>query len=127
LNVRRVAKHGSTIFLISDYDHFSKDAQLHLRQLSRHNDIIGVHVSDPMEHNLPNPDLYTITNGAQRVQIDTADKKNRSDYEQQYESRLQQTRTEFSKLKSPLFELSTGDNVIQSLVDSYHSIRRAKR
>ena len=127
LNVRRVAKHGSTIFLISDYDHFSKDALLHLRQLSRHNDIIGVHVSDPMEHNLPSPDLYTITDGQQRVQIDTADKKNRSEYEQQYERHLQQTRIEFNKLKSPLFELSTGNNVIQSLADSYHLIRRAKR
>ena len=98
MNARRVSKHGSTIFVISDFKYLNDDALLHLRQLGRHNDIIGIHISDQMERNLPLPDLYTITNGEQRIQINTANTKERQDYQLAYTAKLEQVKTEFSKL-----------------------------
>ncbi|MBL4680963.1 MAG: DUF58 domain-containing protein [Pseudomonadales bacterium] len=127
INARRVSKHGSTIFIISDFKHLNADALLHLRQLSRHNDIIGLHVSDNMEKELPIPDLYTITNGEQRVQIDTANTKERKNYQNAFINKLAQVQTEFSKLKSPLFELSTEDELVQSLASAYYNYSMVKR
>lgn len=127
MNVRRVSKHGSTIFIISDFKHLNADAQLHLRQLSRHNEIIGLHISDDMEKELPLPDLYTITNGEQRIQIDTANSKERKRYQHDYTQKLEQLKTEFSKLKSPLFEFSTSDELVPTLASAYYNYSGVKR
>jgi hypothetical protein len=123
INVRRVAKHGSTIFLISDFQNLNQNALLHMRQLSRHNDVIGIHISDPMEQNLPRPDLYSITNGQQRMQINTANASHRKEYRDHFVNNLDWIRTEFNKQKSPLFELSTAKNPISTLAEAYNKFR----
>ena len=127
INVRRVAKHGSTIFLISDFQNLNKSALLHLRQLARHNDAIGIHISDPMEHDLPRPDLYTITNGQQRMQINTADAGHRKEYQRHFLENLENVKTEFSKMKSPLFELSTAREPISTLAEAYNKFSMLNR
>ena len=127
INVRRVAKHGSTIFLISDFQQLTEEALLHFRQLARHNDIIGIHISDSMERDLPRPDLYTIPNGQQRVQINTSDNKHRQAYQRHFATDLQTIRTEFDKIRSPLFELTTEDDIITALADSYNRLKMVPR
>lgn len=127
LNVRRVAKHGSTVFILSDFSQFDEDARLHLRQISRHNDVVGICISDPLESDLPQPDIYTVTNGNQRVEINTAIKSNRVQYHHDFENHIEQIRTQFSKLKSPLFEFSTADELIPRLAkttDEFHRVDR---
>lgn len=119
-NVRRVAKHGSSIFVISDFAFFDDDALLHFNQLSRHNDIVGVHISDPMEHQLPKPDLYTITNGDARVRINAANRHFRTKHREQFAARIAWLRTELGKLRSPLLELGTAEPVVASLVQKYN-------
>ncbi|HIL94286.1 MAG TPA: DUF58 domain-containing protein, partial [Pseudomonadales bacterium] len=127
VNVRRVAKHGSTIFLISDFQNLNVSALLHFRQLSQHNDIIGIHISDPLEHDLPRPDLYTITNGQQRMQINTADARHRKEYQRDFYHNLENVKTEFNKLKSPLFELSTAREPVNTLAEAYNKFRMVNR
>ncbi len=115
-NVRRVAKHGSIIFLISDFQTFNEEAtRVHLRELSRHNDVIGLHISDPLEKELPNPDLYTITDGSARSRIDTAVQRHRKAYQEQYLAGLDIIRAEFARIRSPLIELSTEQSLVSSL------------
>ncbi|MFT7684857.1 MAG: hypothetical protein ACI9FB_000198 [Candidatus Azotimanducaceae bacterium] len=127
MNVRRVSKHGSTVIIISDFKHLHADALNHLRQISRHNDLIGLHISDKMEKDLPQPDLYTISNGEQRLQINTADKSGRKEYHASYLEKLNEIKTEFSKIKSPLFELSTGDELVSTLASAYRLHNGVKR
>ena len=119
-NVRRVAKHGSTIFIISDFSSFDDDAMVHFSQLSRHNDIVGIHISDPLERELPRPDLYTITNGEERLRINAADRQFRSRHHEEFLDRLAYLRGELARLKSPLLELVTNEPVVDSLVDKYN-------
>lgn len=126
-NVRRVSKHGSTVIIISDFKYLNSDALLHLRQLSRHNDLIGLHISDQMERDLPQPDLYTISNGEQRLQINTADRSGRNEYQARYVDKLNVIKTEFSKIKSPLFELSTTDELISTLASAYRAHNGVRR
>ncbi len=114
-NVRRVAKHGSTIFLISDYRSFNELAKIHIRQLARHNDIVGIFISDPLERSLPAPDLYTITDGRKKAKINTANKQYRQDYEDAFDQYVKELRSEFARIKSPLLELSTSEPLIQTL------------
>ena len=125
-NVRRVAKHGSAIFIISDFANFDEEAQLHLGQLSRHNDIVGIHISDQLERELPDPDFYTITDGQSRARINTANKNNRAAYQQGFSENLALVKAEFSKQKAILLELQTeqmiGDALIQAIGRSAREI-----
>jgi len=115
LNVRRVAKHGCTVVVISDFKNFNEDAEVHLRQIAQHNDVVGICITDPLEVSLPDPDLYTITNGQDRLEINTASAKNRLEYESHFQSRLQYIKQQFIKIKSPMLELSTADEIVPSL------------
>ncbi|MBV1879632.1 MAG: DUF58 domain-containing protein [Pseudomonadales bacterium] len=125
INLRQVAKHGCAIFLISDFCNLDATALMHLQKLASHNDIIGIHISDPMERDLPKPELYTISNGQQRIQINTSNTKHRVDYQHQFAANLAQIKTEFSKMKSPCFEIQTKENCITALSDAIEYRQRA--
>jgi uncharacterized protein (DUF58 family) len=126
-NVRRVAKHGSTIFVLSDFARFDEEAMAHFSQLSRHNDIVGIHVSDPLERQLPKPDLYTVTNGEQRVRINAANRRYRIRYQDEFAARLERLRSDFGKLRAPLFELLTSEPVVDSLASKYNEYLAMQR
>ncbi len=114
-NVRRVAKHGSTIFIVSDFRSLNEQAIIHMRQLSHHNDIVGVLIYDPLEKTLPPPDIYTITDGENKARINTANRRYRKQYGKMWEDHLSRIRSEFARIRSPLLELSTADPLVQSL------------
>lgn len=114
-NVRRVAKHGSTILIISDFHALNEEAKIHLQQLARQDDVIGVHISDPLERELPRPDLYTITDGNNRSRINTSVQRHRRAYEKQYQDSLALVRAEFKRVKSPLVELSTNQALVSQV------------
>ncbi len=118
-NVRRVAKHGSTIFLISDFRSLNEQARIHLRHLSHHNDIVGILVFDSLERSLPAPDLYTITDGVKKARINTANKNYRADYESAFDTYLTDIRSEFARIKSPLLEISTSEPVVKTLSNRF--------
>ena len=122
--MRRVAKHGSAIIVISDFMDFSDAAIVHLRQLSRHNDIVGIMITDPLEKELPRPDLYTISDGQNRARINTASAQHRRSYHDSFVSRKQQLQQEFKRMRAACFELSTADSLIESLASHYREFRR---
>ena len=74
----------------------------HIRQLARHNDIIGILTTDPLEKSLPIPDLYTITNGESRARINTADKHYRQQYEKSYDNYIAELRNEFLSIHTDI-------------------------
>ncbi|HKI74150.1 MAG TPA: DUF58 domain-containing protein [Pseudomonadales bacterium] len=129
-NVRRVAKHGSTIFLISDFARFDDGALVHFSQMARHNDVVGIHVSDTLERELPRPDLYTITNGQARVRINAASRNYRTRYHEEFAARLEKVKYELGKVRAPLIEIMTGDSVVESLASKYNeyvALQRPRR
>lgn len=71
LRLRRVAKPGSIVVLISDFYNLDSDSERHLSRLSQHNDILAYHVCDPLELAPPKPAQYAITNGQQEILLDT--------------------------------------------------------
>lgn len=61
--LRRVAKPGSLIFLLSDFRKLGDQAESHLAQLSRHNDVVLFHIYDPLEADLPRRGVYRVAWG----------------------------------------------------------------
>lgn len=78
--MRRVAKPGSIIILITDFYNMDEHAERHLNNLRSHNDLLAYHICDPLEISPPPPGQYAITDGKQDFLLDTSIDSIVSDY-----------------------------------------------
>lgn len=84
VRLRRVARPGSMLVLISDFRNMSPRAESHLMQLSRHNDVIMLFIYDPLECQLPPDGLYKISNGDKSLVLNTGNTAIRENHYQQF-------------------------------------------
>ena len=75
-----MSRHGSLVFIISDFRSLTEEAETYLAQLGRFNLVYGVHVFDELERNLPKPGQYSMTDGETFIKVDTSDNQHRADY-----------------------------------------------
>ncbi|UYM16724.1 DUF58 domain-containing protein [Endozoicomonas euniceicola] len=122
-HARRVSHPGSHIFVISDFAQHNEEALRHFSRLSRHCEMMAVHISDPMEAELPRPGRYDITNGVHRQTIETRAGKVRQNYRQQYEQHTSNLKEQFSSLKIPFIQLQTDLDTSAQLLEHFGSAR----
>ncbi|MEE4278378.1 MAG: DUF58 domain-containing protein [Halieaceae bacterium] len=109
-STRRVARPGSSLFIISDFDGLQDDdAREELFQLARHTEITAIHVSDPLEAKLPPAGRYTVTNGDTRVDLDTSDSALQREFRSEFEARRADCKSQFQRLGIPMMPATTED------------------
>ena len=82
--IRRLARPGAAVFILSDFLHLDNSAQRHLSQLSRHCEVIAYRISDPFEHQLPSvrvPQTVAVTDGKTRQSITLGEQSQAMDYQ----------------------------------------------
>lgn len=67
--MRRITRPGSTVYVISDFAGYQRQAERQLHLMARHNDVIAISISDPMEESLPANGNYPVSNGRERLQM----------------------------------------------------------
>lgn len=87
MQVRRVTHTNYRIIVISDFAGPLASWREHLHKLARHNQVLVVHVSDPIEQQLPPADRYVVTDGNARLQFYSGDKGLRERYEHRFSER----------------------------------------
>ncbi|XOV81923.1 MAG: DUF58 domain-containing protein [bacterium] len=87
LRVRRLTRTNFRIFVLSDFAGDLERWQQHLHQLARHNQVVVVHIYDPLEQHLPPADHYAVTDGQHRLQFYTGDRQLRHKYAQRFADR----------------------------------------
>jgi uncharacterized protein (DUF58 family) len=123
-HLRRIARPGSSLFLISDFRGASAEHSAeHLFQLAQHTEITAITCSDPIEAQLPRAGRYAVTNGEQRSELHTADKALRRSYEENSQQRQQQLSNDLMRLGIPLLQASTLDSPF-TLLQGYYGDRR---
>ncbi len=113
LRLQRVAKPGSILVLISDFYNMDADGEEHLSRLSRHNDILAYHVCDPLELSPPKPALYAITNGKQKLLLDTTLDAVRFSYQFQCDQRITDLQSAFKRLQIQYVQLTAQTDLPQ--------------
>lgn len=113
--LRRVAHPGSLIFLISDFRYLDSSAESSLAHLSRHNDVVMLFISDPLEAQLPPAGLYRVTDGDKEITLNTRNTKNRKEYAQRFQQHEQTFRALSMKLGMYFLNLSTDSALINRL------------
>lgn len=85
--LRKVTRPGSLVFLISDFRNMNEQAESHLINVARHNDVVLIQVYDPVEAELPPAGSYKVSDGDNDLQLNTADRRLRQEYLLRFEQR----------------------------------------
>lgn len=120
LRLRRVVKPGSLVFLLSDFSGLTPKAIKQLQLLSRHNEIIGCQVTDPLEHNLPDEltGALAITDGVNRTEF-LLNNKRRQQYALHQSILLDERAQTLKKLKIPMLNFSAHLPLLEQLNQRY--------
>jgi len=93
LRLRRVARPGSLVVLLSDFRDVDERSELHLAQLARHNDVVMLFIYDELEATLPPAGLYRIGDGEQTLTLDSTVSALRESYHQRFITRREALKT----------------------------------
>ena len=131
--LRKVTRPGSLIFMVSDFRDMGEQAEMHLINVARHNDVVLILIYDPIEAELPRAGSYKVSDGINELSFSSADRTLR----QQYRQRFDQRRGELLRLcrqhRMYLMSVSTSDDVLARLQQSLgipaskHSQFRSRR
>jgi len=113
--LRRVARPGSLVVVLSDFLGFSRAAQSYLSSVARHNDVLAVFLNDPLEKRLPPPGRYRLVAHDDELAIDTFAKSARKDYREAFEIRSQELEAFCQRYGVHLMPLSTEDDPVTAL------------
>ena len=97
------------LFCISDFWPLNAAWDAGLHALARRNELVVVHVYDPLEAELPRADQYAVTDGEQRVQFNAGDPALRTRYSAEFAAHQQAMRSLCRGIGARYRSFSTGD------------------
>lgn len=113
--LRRVARPGSLVVVISDFVGFSRAARSYLSSVARHNEVLAVFLNDPLERELPPPGRYRLVSPRDELAIDTYAAPARRDYAHAFEARLEELEKFCQRYGVHLMPMSTDDDPVSTL------------
>ncbi len=114
-SLRRVVRPGSLVVVISDFVGFARAAQSYLSSVARHNEVLAVFISDPLEQRLPPPGRYRIVSPDDELAIDTFAQAARADYRKEFEQRKNELEAFCRRYGVHLMPMSTSDDPVATL------------
>lgn len=116
--LKRVAKPGSLIYLISDFDGLQQHDANAFVQLASHCDIALIHVYDVIEKSAPPAGQYRVTDGEQVGVINVDNKEFPQMINQQFERQRHNLEQICRQYGMHYFSIATTDNVQQVVRDN---------
>lgn len=118
--LRKVARPGSLIFMLSDFRDDNGDtihgaARSHLINTAKHNDVVLVQIYDPLEATLPKTGRYRLSDATREIEINTGPAKLRNDYQQSFSHHQDELRKLCQQQRMYLLPLSTEGDVLSGL------------
>ena len=113
--LRRVARPGSLVVVISDFQDFNRAAQSYLSSVARHNEVLAVFLNDPIERELPPPGRYRLVSADDELAIDTYAAPARRDYEEAFSNRLHALERFCQTYHVHLMPMATNDDPVSTL------------
>lgn len=124
LRLRNVARPGSLVFLLSDFRGFTPELETQVASVARHNDVVLVHIVDPLEYELPPAGRYTLLGGAREIRIDTGDERLRAAYRERFERHRDYLKSLCLRHRMYYLSCGTGDDPVRILQNGLGLKRR---
>lgn len=124
VRLRRLARPGSLVYLVSDFSQLNDTNQLQLFQLARHCELRALIIEDPLEVSLPSSpqvQALNVTNGQQEQTWYIGDSAQQQQYQQQRERITSQQRTFFQQSKISAQRICAG-TPLQAQITKLHQV-----
>jgi uncharacterized protein (DUF58 family) len=115
MRLRRVARPGSLVFILSDFYAINEDTRRHLQRLRQHNDIVACQIVDPLELEPPVAGRYTISDGRQTGLLDTTSSASRNAYSAYFSAHHRAVKQLMQQSAVHLLRLGTSEDIAQAL------------
>ena len=115
LRLRRVARPGSLVFILSDFYAINEDTRRHLQALRQHNDIAACQIVDALELQPPPAGRYAISDGVDAGLLDTRSVARRAAYTDYFANHHRAVRELMRQSAVHLHRIATTDHVAQAL------------
>lgn len=125
--LRRVARPGSLVVVISDFHDVDEQTGLLLGQLRNHSEVLAVRVVDVLEQTPPPAAVYPVSDGHRRGWLDLRDRARREAYSELFRVRRRQLGQMLKAHAIPLLELTTTDDVAKLLSSRFAGHSRGRR
>lgn len=110
----RLIQPNTKIILIGDLFKLNDATDL-LSKLTKHNDLIAVHLQDKLEFELPKSQIISLTDGGNTARFNTDDVA--TAYKDSYNQIWLQLKAGFESLKIPLISINTSDDLVPTLLE----------
>lgn len=127
LDTYRIAKPGSSVFVISDFHDFNRQCEESLALLSRHTDTTLINIYDRLETQLPKLPNLSITNNEKRLIVSGQSSKLNSEFMRAHQSHIQYLNQACTKYGAPLASVECGTPVSDFIFDVFTSNNRNKK
>ncbi len=126
-DVRRVAKPGSAVFILSDFHDFDERCREPLAILSRHCDLTAVQLFDPLEQHLPEQHALAITDGKHKLNLSGQSRAFVQSYEKSFDTHLYLLRQSFNATQVNFASVPVSESVTALVRDLFCSRRNITR
>jgi len=109
--LRTIIRPGSLVIIVSDFYQLGRDVKRHLIQLSKHNDILALFISDKFEVNTPLPAVYGIQNQDKSVVFNSAKESEKNNMQQKQNQHLEDIYENIQKSGVPVIPIMTDDKL----------------
>ena len=126
MRLKRIAKPGSLVYIVSDFMYVDRVAEMYLGQIAQHCDVVLIHIYDHMEKNPPPPGSYMITDGVsfENLAVDNSDM--RKALQNEFVKRQDHLKKFSAKQGIHYFSLCNTDDIQQVVRDELtHKILKA--
>ncbi|WP_233078251.1 DUF58 domain-containing protein [Rheinheimera soli] len=119
--MRRLARPGALIFVISDFSALDAQGLRHLQAMRQHNEIRCVHITDPLDLQLPlsASGLAAVTDGVELKTLDLGSSTLKDSYRHQQHQWQQALQLNLKKLNCRYLEISAALPLIEQLNRSW--------
>ena len=113
--LRRVSRPGSLLLLISDFRALDEQASAHLSALAKHNDVVLIHVYDPLEADLPPAGVYRVRDAQRAFSVDTSNDMTRTRYQKRFNARVEHLQNMSKRHRMYYLKCATTDETVSTL------------
>ncbi len=106
---------GSLIYLLSDFRGLNANTEAYMAKLARHCQLVLIFIYDPLEKSLPEQGRYRFTNNHRDVVIDSGDKQKLLNYQQRFQTHLENLEVLTKKLGLLLIQCDTTAEPLECL------------
>lgn len=125
--VSLLARHDCLVCLVTDGTGINEETRKHITRLSEHNDVLMAFIYDPLEKSLPAAGRLRFSDGEGQLETDTSSKKLRTDFQTEFENRLEWMHSASRRFSIPVLPLHTASPVSGQIRSAFGHYLGTKR